>query len=467
MKCNLKCLFLFAVGIVELSSCTQDDASTVEIVQSLQPTDMHISSSITRLQESDALKVAVSFARTNDVHSRSNHSHCSVTPVYANNGTLVMYAVNYPNDGGFTLISASKNYAPVLAFSDEGSLNDSILQNNSFINEYKEYIEEVIELDSDSLRKNYAFAWLPYEDASANILSSRVAREWSDAEIAALRSQAVQNYEAQGFTCLPLAHALDIIQPTPSEPNRAQNFVNQVCEQTAPGYDPYIVDIFAIKNIETTYGPLLQTQWHQHAPFYGGARNYKAGCWIIAMAQVMYYHKHPATYDWTSIPTNVYSYNAELDRLIRDLQVQSHANDSIDSQGTPVKTNDAVAAMQYFDYNIQKYDYPGVTQRNLLESSIIGNFPVFMTGYSDSVGHAWVCDGYRYTQTQYTAGYLTRLGMYRLQTGIYDDKLKYYHMNWGWKYASGNGWFYNDNVNVSIYNFNTRRHIFITSPNHN
>lgn len=55
------------------------------------------------------------------------------------------------------------------------------------------------------------------------------------------------------------------------------------------------------------------------------------------------------------------------------------------------------------------------------------------------VGHAWICDGYRRLTTYYSGGLFTRLGIYRLQTGLYEYQ-NFFHMNWGWASLSG-GWY--------------------------
>lgn len=465
-KQHIANLLVYSLGAFFICACSQDGEDLASECHEMQSDTNLISCKISHLQTTDAMKVALQFSKTNTNQSRStiSISTSDVTPVYSHDGTLVMYAVNYPNNQGYVLIGASKNYVPILAYSDKGNLNDSTLHSNPFINEYKEHIEEVANIDSDSLRNAFASTWLPYEDVS---FETRIGGEWSDAEVAALRAQAVQSYEAQGYTCLSLQSALSIIPPTTNEPNRAQNFVDQICAQTAPGYDPMVVDIFATKTNVVTYGPLLQTEWHQLYPFAGWAKNGKAGCVITAMVQLMYYHQHPNSYNWNAIPTNITDLNTELDRLIQNLQTQASADDS-DSLFTSVLAPDMVRTLRSNGYQVQTYSYPGNEQHTIVENNIINGLPLLMDGLTDaSEGHAWICDGYRYSQIQYSAGLFTRLGVYRFQTGISDDRTKYLHMKWGWKYGYCDGWYYQDQANAvpAGCNFRNSRNIYIVTPN--
>lgn len=464
-KQHIANLLVYSLGAFFICACSQDGEDLASECHEMQSDTNLISCKISHLQTTDAMKVALQFSKTNTNQSRSTTSVSSsdVTPVYSHDGTLVMYAVNYPNNQGYVLIGASKNYVPILAYSDKGNLNDSTLHSNPFINEYKEHIEEVANIDSDSLRNAYASTWLPYEDVSSK---TRIGGEWSDAEVAALRAQAVQSYEAQGYTCLSLQSALSIIPPTANEPNRAQNFVDQICAQTASGYDPMIVDIFATKTAETTYAPLLQTEWHQHYPFAGWAENGLAGCVITAAVQLMYYHKHPNSYDWNAIPTNITTLNTELDRLIQNLQTQAEADDSRDSV-TIVTRQNMKRILQNNGYQVQEYSYPSSEYRQKVENSIINGYPVLMTGKQDnaSVGHAWICDGYRYSQNLYSAGLFTRLGVYRLQNGIYDERINYFHMKWGLYNGYCDGWYYQDQANIANINLSSNRYVFIITPN--
>lgn len=81
-------------------------------------------------------------------------------------------------------------------------------------------------------------------------------------------------------------------------------------------------------------------------------------------------------------------------------------------------------------------------------------------------GHAWVCDGYKKTERKFYCdvmaidkGILDHDHKFYYQSMYYQSVNRsdsYYHMNWGWG-GSKDGYFYEDAVNPSSYNFSTNR----------
>lgn len=214
---------------------------------------------------------------------------------------------------------------------------------------------------------------------------------------------------------------------------------------------------------------LCQTKWNQDSPYnlYApeasggpGGRCY-AGCVATAMSQVMKYWDHPAqgsgshsyyssygmlsanfgatTYHWDLMPNYLGSSSQEEVEAVALLMY--HCGVSVDMGYSPSGSGayswDVPNAIrQYFSYSthasLQNRDsYSLVNWQNKLKESFDLGWPVYYSGYSDTGGHAFVCDGYD------------------------DDDL--FHFNWGWG-GNSDGWFVIDEIDYAggasaIFNF--------------
>jgi len=197
--------------------------------------------------------------------------------------------------------------------------------------------------------------------------------------------------------------------------------------------------------------PLLMTTWDQGCYYNelcpydaaGACQHVYTGCVATAMAQIMKYHNFPpqgmgshtytcgtygpqtanfgnTTYNWASMPNNVGSSN------IPTATIMYHAGVSVDMMYSPsgsgaYSENVPGALLDYFNYHPDvtieyKDDYPNMNDfKELLRDDLDNSLPIYYSGSNPSVGHAFVCDGYR----------------------LSDDK---FHFNWGWS-GSANGWY--------------------------
>ena len=209
--------------------------------------------------------------------------------------------------------------------------------------------------------------------------------------------------------------------------------------------------------------PLVKTKWNQ-SPFYnamcpGGS---PTGCTATATAQVMKYWNHPAkgsgfhsynhtnygtlsanfgntTYQWASMPDVVNSTNNAVATLMYHVGVSMDMNYSpqgsnayVISYNGQIENSAEGALKKYFGYKptlkgIEKKNYTDAHWINLLKTELDQNRPVIYAGFSQTVGHAFVCDGY--------------------------DNNQFFHFNWGWGGAY-DGYFTLTSLNPgSTYNF--------------
>ena len=196
--------------------------------------------------------------------------------------------------------------------------------------------------------------------------------------------------------------------------------------------------------------PLCSSKWNQGSPYNDLAPAYNdnggkcvTGCVATAMAQVMYYYKHPAqgtgshsylwvcteplgksgtlsanfgttTYRWSNMIDNYRSgYTSEQSNAVATLMY--HCGVSVDmsfGQSSGAYTEKVpVALKDYFSYDanyqrIQKVMYPADSLNAIVAAELKANRPVIVSGHNDEGGHAFVCDGC--------------------------DTKGYFHINWGW-----------------------------------
>ena len=195
--------------------------------------------------------------------------------------------------------------------------------------------------------------------------------------------------------------------------------------------------------------PLMTSKWNQGAPYNNYAPMYSetgrcvTGCVATAMAQVMYYHRHPTTgtgshsylwictdpvgptatlsanfgqttYRWSDMLDSYKGYaTSEQEDAVATLMY--HCGVSIDmgygSSSGAYTDKVPVALKNYFSYDanyqrIQKVMYPADSLNAIIAAELKANRPVIVSGHNEEGGHAFVCDGC--------------------------DNRGYFHINWGW-----------------------------------
>lgn len=211
-------------------------------------------------------------------------------------------------------------------------------------------------------------------------------------------------------------------------------------DNLVPEFDPYI-------------NPLLANiAWNQSSPYnyfcpMDGRSRSVTGCVATAMAQIMRYHKWPergqgsktywvgslgieltvdfsqSIYDWENM-REIYgsSYSdAERDavaRLMYDCGVSIEMGYASNASGA-YSEDVPYALINYFGYdkNVQihyRQYYTNEVWTKMIKSELNQGRPIYISGQSANVGHAFVCDGY--------------------------DTNDLFHINWGWGGIS-NGYF--------------------------
>lgn len=458
---------LLFLSLIFLSACTNPQNILFE--NPCEHTDNNWNETRTiSVSETAALRIASNFLNKNATRNAS-----LTAEVFTINDSLdypLMYVINYSN-GGFVVISSKKTYYPVIAYSDKSNFPKGNMPEG--LEEWMQDIKEDISNSnmSDDVRQSHIqYLWNLYDKKDNSTMpQSRSTNEEFNALTARITELRASH---PGYNFYPLSHcSADVF-------SYGGNDILANFKELALQYgSPERFTIVAVKDNTSRrcVGPLLSTEWHQNSPFNAQCPNQsKAGCVAIAMAQIMKFHEHPNKYNWGNMPDKTATNDTQ--QLIYDIGIATDMDYGTD--GSSSNINKAKNAfINQFQYNAVIKDFNYDETANEL---LIRNRPVYMRGadkkflFVDWDGHAWVCDGADAVdfETLYFIEYRQGgPGNYSYSSpdtpsadmpGVCGHGTLSFHMNWGWKDGSYNGWYGFDNVNVGDNNYkHDRKNLYI------
>jgi hypothetical protein len=437
--------------------------------------------------QNEAIGIANMFARSNGGDIPQTKGAFSSTKMISSSETIredgqnLMYVFNYQG-GGFVIVGSTRNYYPILAYSDEGSfiLQDDMGPVDVWLDETKVSIKNSGSLDNDT-KAQMQNLWARYDgtfvDPAQALLAARrpqtrsTGEDYCGDEIEDLQTL----YGDEGWTFLPLSFVEDLFTDLGLSSVYAdlcycasQN--NSALNETVIGYRyPAINQV----------GPLLQTEWHQDAPYNDSCPNhYPAGSGVIAAAQVMKYYEEPPTINmldgttitWADIPISPNTTPNKIPQLIKRLGQLCDA--SYGSSVTIVHHYDVMIGADSLGYSV---DYVSGNNESYYHNQVLYyHRPVIMFGAKNTdplIDYAWVCDGVRqtvyneiqfFTENQPNGGGNFYQGMYTYNNpGLAGQPVGSptytYHMNWGQTNGAYNGWFTANYVFSAPINYNENR----------
>ena len=444
-----------------LAGCTND--SPEEPVSEICPVEddatsgLLIDSRSKTVDSSDAVKVAMAFMGKESGHSRSQILALPQTETVTDpeTGKELLHVINWPGDGGFVIVSATKSAPPVLAFSETGNFPIGETEPTSDLLEgLKMSVRALSELPEDSLVRINALNWALYEKSEpVSLLSRSISMEMQEK-----MNRKIAKMKAAGWR-----HAGNITAARYRLPDSEYEALFRDASQWSnPQYNIEEVSLCFIKEEKLNItGPLLTTQWHQEAPYnvvpvYRKLKinNKVAGCAPIAIAQIANYHRFPTKYKWDNLLDDAANGLAmNLYELMGD--ISDYCKAAFKEGKTSVSPGNDVVGIQKLGYLNASYN---TVSLSLMSSMIKSKNPFYMRG-EGSDGHAWVCDGY---QERRFPGIISVVAVkspmidlgYDEETGYFDISFNYYnkeesatlpdyfHMNMGNGKNGGDGWYH-------------------------
>ena len=439
----------FALALLLLSSCSaQDD---VGLIGSLDSSAIAIAES-DKVSADDILAVASKFRNTENTRTRSNDYTTSI--LFDNNGNASIYVVNFNDNEGFILISATKRYCPVLAYSDKGHFDITSIA-ESGIEVWKEETMEAISvsntLPDDSIAK-YRNLWKQYSNTSDNPQTKKhsksVRPKFSDPDMNAAQvilQDSVCSWIAKGYEIFSIAddEHIELVK------GAIYPLYEDEWESLCIGVKKQFSKNESIPNF-------LETEWHQEGGFcqsYPTINGEKApaGCGPVAAGQIMYYYKYPTRFNWDNMHTALGT-KTTSDFL---LEIAKSADATYSTNGTGTSIDKICNVFKSWGY---ANAYTANHNNSIVWENLRNNRPIYMRGLTKGLnqGHAWVCSGAAsYNGNSYSEIYTftSRKEFTCLLRYDYDYfSATYFYMNWGIRKSTGgtegNGYYVNNNLKL-------------------
>ena len=400
-----------------------------------------ISKDVEILSKEDAMSVAAIFADANLTRSGSRQVR-NVVAINDETGNPLMYAVNF--DEGYILVSATRKYFPVLAEVESGNFDTETTGTGAdlFFSGYKAEITYAMEKDTSFVTTE----WIPYVDYS----SDKVAQTRMDDSYWDVLNEYWADWIDEDCNVYFLREKPEAM---PEEMyNRYCTYASDFMGEDAE-YMTYAVIVEKYIERINSKGPFCLTTWDQGYPYNTKLDNPQEnlGCTTIAAGQIMKYFRMPTSFNWDEMPRDTTNYVSANFHVLTNFLKALH--DAIGVHNGLASTDDVQEALhRTYGYDVTRISH-SLTR---VMSSLNDNRPVYMRGNSpgSEVGHAWVCDGYKYTTPEYEYRLftvppgqtpVTRLEEAYRETYYDTSHLILNHMNWGWG-GRYDGYYYDPNL---------------------
>lgn len=331
----------------------------------------------------------------------------SVQTVVDSIGSPAMHIVNFAGQQGFVIVSATKDYFPVLAESDHGNFDLASLAPehpvNLWLAEQKFRIANADSFDPE-LKASIASLWTGVDADRKEVLTpsrngatgkpqvyyDSLARWSSDPKLQVyLYEDYIKTSEYASLSPMIKSEIQSMLLQTGNSNYGTIESSSIVLRRTVSDY---------------FHNQLLTTNWRQDVPFNMYVPNaWPLGCTTIAAGQIMYYHKRPKSINWSDILDNGFCDATErfLYNLANGIGVTFGAQSLADI--TQVKNY-----LETNGYRVSMQTY----SRSSVRDEVSKGFPVYFRG-TDAIAsnprnaHAWVCDGAEYGQNGFEIRIMT------------------------------------------------------------
>lgn len=412
----------------------KDNGNTEEVAPSQ---GMKIDGLADNMCSQDAYKVANIFLSSKSTRAYSK-TISNVTPYNDAQGNPLFFAVDFADNQGYVLISATKKFFPVIAYSSQGSFESA----KGLSKEWTEGISKEISTAKTS-NKTIHPEWIKYATFFPNDSETRA----SSNNINKWKNEIISEY--RGKTDNPLVNDCDNynseFMTLGGFEQQFSSYVTQeleklidfkMCDKLGFTKDDILCQVFYCES-STVYGPHLKTTWHQFYPYNGAIEEGAMGCVTIALGQFMNYYRMPSNKNWDAINKDG---STEQQLFLKEVG---------ESVGIDYNTSDRGASTKKAIKSLENYGYRIKGTSELPSSSILYNDLIICRGEPKDKpedGHMWVIDGINiknsFTIVDVYLPFKQDFVFYEVKE---DDNpyypcisreinrliFQYYHMNWG------------------------------------
>lgn len=405
-----------------------------------QESYVNVIDTATVIDAAKAQSVASAFARL-DGGSRSaaEKSVGSVIPIKGEDGSVALYAINYAGNGGYVVVSATKALQPVLAHNDVGRFDVDEAEKSGLTLWLGNVCHASVALryDTVAIQQN-ACDWMRYASDVAPIASSRatvISPELQSAIDDELGRWAAKGYYQRYTVKDWLATAVH--RPTTGLEMQMNNLTWTSHLSGGPINEISYLLIKDQTKYTTNIQPLIKTKWGQWYPYNEQIPNrYAVGCVAVAVGQILKYHADLPGFDFSQMPLRATSSVPELARFLL------HVGDKVKMvYGFSSSSNiyNASAALSDMGYS---YTFNSSYDPDAIANSVKNRHPVYVRGenMTDSVGHAWVCEGLTEATTEIGYVLIVPTGQLGDASGPFttmgergsSSMAQRFYYNWGW-----------------------------------
>lgn len=387
--------------------------------------------------------------------------------IFADDGTPLIYVVNYANNDGFMLISATKKYFPIIAESDEGNFNISETDNAHpaamWLSQQCSTIANVGQLP-ESIKRIIDSEWMAFSNPQL-IENSRS----SDIEKPQVYYDSLKvwtldpNIEVYLYDDYINTQEYQSLSQTEKDNITAGIHMYGNEFYGTPESSTIVLRYDTGKKVNT--GELLKTKWRQNYGYNASVPSgVRVGCAPVAAGQIMKYHKQPTSISWDLMPDNKPS--SETSNFLYSLGQRMGIK--YEDGKSEASDNQAKLALESYGYNVTLQSHNAQS----VYAQVVKGLPVYMGGYASIIkdfwgnktaddGHAWVCDGVHFYTTEFTLRIMcieyrpTPYSTPKLMVEAYKNSWLIspgsitYHYNWGWN-GDGDGYFRDNDITVTI-----------------
>lgn len=402
----------------------------------------------TTVTNSDIRNIVSIFGNgSSEKSSRSQSSEdYTVSTIFDSEGNPAIYVINYADDGGFVLVSATKNYHPILAYSDEGNYN--VMRPFPSGLDYWENItvnaiKETPDL-SEEEKAVHNVEWIKYSAKSTTpIQRGPGAHEYiTDEEYNELTQiylQETNELIANGKKVYPYETNSWISVLGGVSLYYAENIACNVYWMYEDIWQDFAAIVFWEESSETVTPETVKAKWSQEEAY---SKEYQkrrpngllpyAGCGPIAAGQIMHYFQHPSKYNWQDMPL-LYA-TSTTSKFLYD--VAESANAVYGNDGTTTYISDIRNTFVEFGYNA---DAVKAANSKEMTNSLKSGSPIYLRGNEEGAynapGHAWIATRVK-IKSQKICYDIYNFGAYRTYKKVGSAKesnvtLNYFYYNWG------------------------------------